>query len=207
MSRIFIVDDHPVSQLAVKVIATSQGHEVIGTVDNGREAIAALKRGEVDLAVIDIDIPPPNGLDVIKRVRAEGYAGGILVLSAHADRHFIDRARQAGANGYISKLNHLDELADALKAILNGYEFFPKRDIGAPLPTECASEEAQLRLLSNRELEVLGFIARGDMLIDIAEKLHVSNKSISTYKRRIMTKLGLSKTLEMVEFARRHNLV
>lgn len=202
MSKIFIVDDHPVSQLAVNVIATGLGHQILGTADNGREAINGLKSNEADLAVIDIDIPPPNGLDVIKRVRTEGFSGGILVLSAHGDQHFIDRAREAGANGYISKLNNLDELADGLKAILNGYEFFPKRQ--TPAPTQ--SEEAQLSTLSNRELEVLAYIARGEMLIDIAQKLHVSNKSVSTYKRRIMTKLGLSKTLEMIEFARRHHL-
>ena len=202
MSKIFIVDDHPVSQLAVNVVVTQAGHEVVGTASNGRDAIMALRENQADLAVVDIDIPPPNGLDVIKRVRGEGYTGGILVLSVHDDRHFIERARQAGANGYISKINHLDELSDAVKAVLKGYEFFPVSQ--QPVNTE--SEDQQLSTLSNRELEVLGYIARGERLIDISEKLHVSNKSISTYKRRIMTKLGLSKTQEMVEFARRHHL-
>lgn len=127
MAKIFIVDDHPVSQLAVKVMATSNGHEVIGTCNNGRDALKELKQCHPDLVVIDIDIPPPNGLDVIKRLRAENFPGGILVLSVHSEQHFIDRARSAGANGYISKNNDLDQLVDAFKAIHSGYEFFPRR--------------------------------------------------------------------------------
>lgn len=207
MATIVIVDDHPVSQLAVKVVATSNGHEVIGTCSNGRDALKMLKDRRPDLVVIDIDIPPPNGLEVIKRLRAEAFSAGILVLSVHGEQHFIDRARSAGANGFISKNNDLEELVDAFKAIHNGYDFFPRRQ-GAEVKTDALmSEESAIGTLSNRELEVLGYLAKGEMLVDIAEKLHVSNKSVSTYKRRIMTKLGFSKTLELIEFARRNHIV
>lgn len=199
MAKIFIVDDHPVSQLAVKVMATSNGHEVIGTCNNGRDALKELKQCHPDLVVIDIDIPPPNGLDVIKRLRAENFPGGILVLSVHSEQHFIDRARSAGANGYISKNNDLDQLVDAFKAIHSGYEFFPRRASAEHSPAPQVSEEMAVGTLSNRELEVLGYLARGEMLVEIA-------KSVSTYKRRIMTKLGLSKTLDLIDFAKRNNL-
>lgn len=206
MAKIFIVDDHPVSQLAVKVTATAQGHEVTGISDNGRDALNALKNHQVELVVIDIDIPPPNGLEVIKRLRGDGFSGGILVLSVHSEQHFIDRARSAGANGYISKNNDLDQLVDAFKAILNGYEFFPRRAAaeGSAAPR---SDEGAIGMLSNRELEVLGYLAKGEALVEIAEKLHVSNKSISTYKRRIMTKLGLSNTIDLIDFARRNHVI
>lgn len=207
MEKIFIVDDHPVSQLAVKVTATANGHEVVGVCDNGRDALRALQSNQAELVVIDIDIPPPNGLEVIKRLRADGFTGGILVLSTHGEQHFIDRARSAGANGYISKDNDLDQLVDAFKAIYNGYEFFPRRALGGAAPADKVSEEGALSMLSNRELEVLGYLAKGEALIDIAEKLHVSNKSISTYKRRIMTKLGLEKTVDLLDFARRNNVI
>ncbi|RJT36271.1 response regulator [Rahnella woolbedingensis] len=206
MKKIFIVDDHPVSQLAVKVVATGNGYEVAGTCDNGRDALMSLRTLAADLVVVDIDIPPPNGLEVIKRLRDEGFAGGILVLTAHNDQHFVDRARTAGANGFISKNNQLDQLADAFRAVMNGYEFFPQRQSPATAVTPLQSEQELLSLLSNREVQVLGYIARGEMLVDIAEKLHVSNKSVSTYKRRIMSKLGFSKTLEMIEFAKRNHL-
>ncbi|MEI2628500.1 response regulator transcription factor [Erwinia aphidicola] len=207
MAKIFIVDDHPVSQLAVKVTATANGHEVVGVCDNGRDALRALQSNQAELVVIDIDIPPPNGLEVIKRLRADGFTGGILVLSTHGEQHFIDRARSAGANGYISKDNDLDQLVDAFKAIYNGYDFFPRRALEGAAPADKVSEEGALSMLSNRELEVLGYLAKGEALIDIAEKLHVSNKSISTYKRRIMTKLGLEKTVDLLDFARRNNVV
>lgn len=206
MAKIFIVDDHPVSQLAVKVMATSNGHEIIGTSDNGRDALNALKGHQAELVVIDIDIPPPNGLEVIKRLRTDGFPGGILVLSTHNEQHYIDRARSAGANGYISKNNDLDQLVDAFKAIENGYEFFPRKITSDSRPAVMLSEESAIGLLSNRELEVLSYLVRGEMLVDIASKLHVSNKSVSTYKRRIMTKLGLSKTLDLIEYAKRNNI-
>lgn len=207
MSKIYIVDDHPVSQLAVRVVAENNGYEVAGVSDNGRDAINALRdNAEVALVVIDIEIPPPNGLEVIKRLRQQGFSGGILVLTGYNDSHFVDRARRAGANGFISKNNHLDQLVDAFKAILSGYEFFPQRPQAVNVSAGVQSESELLGTLSNRELEVLGLISRGEMLIDIAAQLHVSNKSISTYKRRIMVKLGFSKTLEMIEFAKRNNL-
>ncbi|AJZ89310.1 hypothetical protein VW41_09805 [Klebsiella michiganensis] len=207
MSKIYIVDDHPVSQLAVRVVAENNGYEVAGVSDNGRDAINALRENaEVALVVIDIEIPPPNGLEVIKRLRQHGFSGGILVLTGYNDSHFVDRARRAGANGFISKNNHLDQLVDAIKAILSGYEFFPQRPQTGNTSASVQSESELLGTLSNRELEVLGLISRGEMLIDIAAQLHVSNKSISTYKRRIMAKLGFSKTLEMIEFAKRNNL-
>lgn len=206
MAKIFIVDDHPVSQLAVNVMATSNGHEVVGTCNNGRDALNELKQCQPDLIVIDIDIPPPNGLEVIKRLRAAQFPGGILVLSVHSEQHFIDRARSAGANGYISKNNDLDQLVDAFKAIHNGYEFFPRRQTAENLALPPYSDAESLGTLSNRELEVLGYLAKGDLLVNIAEKLHVSNKSISTYKRRIMTKLGLNNSVDLIDFARRNNL-
>lgn len=204
MAKIYIIDDHPLSQLAVKVVATSLSHEVVGMSGNGRDALNALKTVEADLVVVDIDIPAPNGLEVIKRLRALSYNGGILVLSTHNEQHFIDRARNAGTNGYISKSNHLDELEDAFKAILKGYEFFPRRQ-GPDISD--VTEEGILKTLSNRELEVLAYLAKGESLMDIAEKLHVSNKSISTYKRRLMIKLGLDKALDLVDFAKRNKII
>ncbi|CAM6910818.1 TPA: response regulator transcription factor [Enterobacter kobei] len=206
MSTIFIVDDHPVSQLAVQVVANGKGYDVVGTCDNGHDALVYLRNHRPDLVVIDIDIPPPDGLEVIKRLREENYPGGIIVLTTHSDQHFVDRVRAAGANGFISKNNQLDALADAFRAVLNGYEFFPQRQSSSGRPDGIQPEKDLLSRLSNRELQVLGYIARGELLVEIAEKLHVSNKSVSTYKRRIMEKLGLSKTLELVEFAKRNHL-
>ncbi|WP_455865441.1 response regulator [Pantoea agglomerans] len=206
MSNIFIVDDHPVSQYAVNAIATGCGHQVVGICNNGQEAISGIRSNKADLLVIDIDIPPPNGLDVIKRVRQDGFSGGILVLTSHDDRHFVDRARSAGANGFISKNNHLDELEDAFKAILRGYDYFPRQAQGSSPATQLPDDEL-IATLSDREVEVLSYLAKGEMLIDIAAKLHISNKSVSTYKRRIMTKLGCENTLDIVDFARRNKLL
>jgi two-component system response regulator EvgA len=93
MSTIFIVDDHPVSQLAVQVVANGKGYDVVGTCDNGHDALVYLRNHRPDLVVIDIDIPPPDGLEVIKRLREENYPGGIIVLTTHSDQHFVDRVR------------------------------------------------------------------------------------------------------------------
>lgn len=110
-----------------------------------------------------------------------------------------------GADGFVGK-NNLEELGDAVRAVIRGYGYFPlnRKDSGQ---TRLPSGEIMIiKSLSNRELQVLQYLARGNKVIEIAEKMHISNKTVSTYKTRILSKLELSTTLELIDFARRHNL-
>ncbi|KAA5971608.1 response regulator [Pantoea sp. M_9] len=206
MANILIIDDHPVARLAVKMLLEKEGYQIIGEADEGYEALRLIRELQPDMIIVDLDIPGLNGIEVIQKLRTGGFSGGILVLTARDDEHYLNRCKQSGADGFIGKKNNLEELGDAVRTVLRGYSYFPiaRRDaLHSKLP---ADEQTALQYLSNRELQVLQYLARGQKILDIAQKMHISNKTVSTYKTRIMTKLKLNTTLDIVDFARRNNL-
>ena len=111
-----------------------------------------------------------------------------------------------GADGFVSKKNNLEELSDAVKAVMRGYGYFPlKRKNGGNI-AHPEQETESLKALSSRELQVLRYLAQGMKVIDISQRMHISNKTVSTYKTRVMTKLELDSNLALIDFARRNHL-
>ncbi|WP_244563366.1 LuxR C-terminal-related transcriptional regulator [Pantoea rodasii] len=157
--------------------------------------------------IIDIDIPVLNGIDVIKRVRQSGHEMGILVLSGKDSEHYIRRCATAGANGFMSKCKDLAELRDAIRAISKGYGFFPMNRArqGSHLDDD-NSDQRKIDELSPKELDVLRQLARGEKVVDIARGMNISDKTVSTYKSRLMMKLELKNLVDVLDFAQRHNL-
>jgi two-component system response regulator EvgA len=135
MNSVLIVDDHPVARLAVRMLLEKDGMTVIGETDDGLKAVQQVRQLLPDLVIVDIDIPSINGINVVQRLRANGFKGGILVLTGKDDDHYIKRCAGAGADGFISKRNNLSELHDAIRAIKSGYGFFP---LTAPARTPLA---------------------------------------------------------------------
>ena len=207
MSRVLIVDDHPVIRMAVTVLMKQLGHEVIAESDNGVEAVQLARELEPDLVILDVGIPKLDGLEVIKRIHAFKSPIRILVLTSQPVTQFAVRCLTAGALGFVAKGGKLDELEYAVKAVLAGYKHIP-RELNDPLQLYHAefTETKQLGMLSNREIAVLGMLARGMTNKEIADDLLLSNKTISTYKSRLMEKLNVTTTLEIIEFAKRNKL-
>lgn len=207
MARVLIIDDHPVTRLAIKMLLEKADHVVIAEASEGHEGITLARTLNPDLVIVDIDIPSINGIEVITRLRSMNFPGHLLVLTGKKDAHFINLSIKAGANGYISKENTLSELNDALRAIQSGFSYFPmpplnhKRSATYPL-----SEEQAIATLSGRELQILKYLASGMKNIDISEIMKLSDKTISTYKTRLLTKLRMSNQVELANFARRNNL-
>lgn len=207
MMNVFIIDDHPVARIAVRMLLENAGHQVVGETDDGLRALQQIRNMHPapDVVIVDLDIPGLGGVELMDKLRTGGYLGGLLVLTGRDDEHYVNRCIGVGADAFVSKRNNLEELADAVRAIGRGYGYFPlKRRTGGgqqvPVP------EPAIAALSNRELQVLQHLARGARVVDVAEKMHVSTKTISTYKRRLLAKLGLDSTLALVDFARHHNL-
>lgn len=123
MNSVLIVDDHPVARLAVRMLLEKDGMTVIGETDDGLKALQQARQLLPDLVIVDIDIPTINGINVVQRLRANDFKGGILVLTGKDDDHYIKRCAGAGADGFISKRNNLTELHDAIHAIKSGYGF------------------------------------------------------------------------------------
>ncbi|MCA1175758.1 MULTISPECIES: response regulator [unclassified Pantoea] len=207
MEKVLIVDDHPITRLALKILIEEDNRVVVGEVSDGIQAIQFVKKLQPDLVIIDIDIPVLNGIDVIRRVRQSGHEMGILVLSGKDSEHYIRRCATAGANGFMSKCKDLAELRDAIRAISKGYGFFPMNRArqGSHLDEE-SSDQRKIDELSPKELDVLRQLARGEKVVDIARGMNISDKTVSTYKSRLMMKLELKNLVDVLDFAQRHNL-
>ncbi|MBD9634541.1 response regulator transcription factor [Pseudomonas sp. PDM19] len=206
MSRVLIVDDHPVIRLAVKLLLNQLSHEIVAESDNGVEAVQVARDLRPDLVILDIDIPKLDGLEVIKRLKAIDLSMRILILTSHSANQFAMRCLSAGALGFVTKGEKLDELEYAIKAVLNGYQHIPRELTISVQAYKPETEEDKIEKLSNREMAVLRLIAKGMTNKEIGDDLMLSNKTISTYKSRLMEKLEAETTLDLAEFAKRNKL-
>ncbi|HFV9295662.1 TPA: LuxR C-terminal-related transcriptional regulator, partial [Serratia fonticola] len=131
----------------------------------------------------------------------------ILVLTGKDDDHYVKRCASAGADGFISKRNHLTELHDALRALKGGYSYFPSNwGRMAVAGVSAGDDKSKMARLSVKELQVLQYLSRGIKVIDIGVQMQISDKTVSTYKRRLMHKLELHNMLELYDFTQRNNL-
>lgn len=201
MKRIVIVDDHPILRGAIAgVLHADPELDLIGQCGDGEDGLKMVLDERPDLVILDLDLPRLDGMSMIRRIRAQNIKTCILVLSAKSEHVMASYTRNAGANGYVSKGREIGELITALKTILFGYDCFPV-DSADPLSVN------GLKSLSAREVEVLQHLARGASNRDIASRLFLSDKTVSTYKSRIQEKLGLSSLAALIEFASLHKLI
>ncbi|MDQ7978483.1 response regulator transcription factor [Paraburkholderia sp. SARCC-3016] len=205
MTMVMIVDDHPALRLVIKTHLTQVANiEDVVEAGNGQEAVELTRQHLPDLAILDLDIPRINGLDVIPRLRLAHPHIRVMILSGHDTPTFVQRAVRAGAQGFVSKTQDISEIVRGVEAILSGYSVFPVTSgkIVAPLAGEF-SEHARLDLLSDKELIVLQMLAKGMSNKLIGEALFISNKTVSSHKTRILQKLGVDTLVDLVDFARR----
>ncbi|WP_050476251.1 response regulator transcription factor [Herbaspirillum rhizosphaerae] len=208
MGKILIVDDHPVVRMAVRTLLERENHTVVAETNNGIDALSLVKEFEPDLIVLDLTLPKLDGLEIIERFRGFKTPAQVLVLTSRNPLHFAHRCKMAGAAGFVWKQGDLEDLIDAVKAILKGNTYFPNMAVqDARHNDRLANETEQLANLSNREMEVLQCLAQGMLNRDIAERMLISDKTVSTYKTRLLLKLNMSTLLELIEFAKRNGVV
>lgn len=207
MKRVLIVDDHPVIRLAVRMLMERHGFKVIAEADNGLDALQLALELMPDILILDIGIPKLDGLEVITRLTSKAMAIKILVLTLQLPGPFSMRCMQAGAAGYICKQQDITELISAIKAVEAGYSYFPNEALHTLRSCQgLSTEEEMVELLSARELMVLKQLTSGLSNKEIAEGLSLSNKTVSTYKRRLLSKLNARSLVDLIEFAQRHKL-
>jgi two-component system response regulator FimZ (fimbrial Z protein) len=201
MKRIVIIDDHPIIRGTIAdVLRADPELDLVGECGDGEDGLKMVLAENPDLVLLDLDLPRLDGLSVIRRIRAYNTKICILVLSAKPEHVMAGYTRVAGANGYVGKAREISELITALKTVLFGYDCFPAE-------TGNSAKENGLHTLSAREVEVLQHLARGVSNRDIASRLFLSDKTVSTYKSRIQEKLGLSSLAALIEFATLHRLI
>jgi len=207
MSRILIVDEQPVTRHALRLMMEADRHEVVGEADNGPDALLQVRQCKPDLMILELSIPRLGGLEVLQRLVAQEAPVKVLVLTAQDSEYFAGRCLTAGAAGFVSKQEDPQAVLEAVRAIAQGHSFFPSHALGSVSAAEEASHGGLLKDLSVRELSVLQLLARGLSNIVIADQLAISDKTVSTYKVRLMQKLHAKSLVELIDIARRHGLV
>ena len=205
MIRVLIADDHSIVRDGLKrILAATADLQVTGEAASGDAALALVKANDYDVVMLDMSMPGLSGLDLIKRLKVEKPKLRILVLSMHGEQQYAARALKAGAAGYLNKDSASDQLLGALRKIAGGGVHIGEAAAAGLLQ---ASGKPAHQALSDREFEVMRLLVEGLGPTEIAERLHLSVKTVSTHKTRILEKLGLGSTAELVRYAMEHRLV
>lgn len=208
---IVLADDHELVRAGIRsILETFPSVRVEAEAGDGKEALDLARRLEPDILLLDITLPGLNGLEVAARIRKLGLGTRVLMLSMHSGPEYVARAIQSGAAGYLVKDSAVDELAAALESVLAGRRYLSDaldREViqGFLRSGESALEE--LAVLTPRQREILQLIAEGSSTRDIAERLHVSVKTVETHRAQLMSRLGIHDVPGLVRFAIRTGMI
>jgi len=206
MKSVLIVDDHPVVRAAVKLVLEQEGFKQIHEASSVSEAWSILREHSIDLVILDLVMPGGNGLDVLERIKAGNLSCVVLVFTSLEPLFFQERCMRTGALAYVAKTNELNQLHKAVHALKAGYTYFTQLPSGS-MNTLQRSEKQLIDHLSNRELTILQYLARGTPNKEIATAMHLSHKTVSTYKIRLIEKLGVNAAVHLRDFAKRNQLI
>jgi len=209
MRRVLIVDDHPVVRDGIKrILEEQEGETTVGEAGAAQEAIELVRQEDWDAVVLDISLGGRSGLELIKELKQIRPKLPVLILSMHSEEQYARRAFRAGAAGYITKDNSRAELVAAVKKVIDGGRYVsPALAERLVFDIERGSDRPPHELLSDREFEVMQHIASGKTVGDIAEQLSLSDKTISTYRARILEKMGMRNNAELTHYAIKNKLV
>ena len=206
MERILIVDDHPLMRKGLAMtIDAAPDLSVVAHAEDAEQALEAMEEADPVLAIVDISLPGMSGLELIKHMQALKPDMMILVVSRHDEALYAERAIRAGARGYVMKLEAADVIVKAIRRVLNG-GIYVSDEINERLLLGIARgrdslSKSPLEVLSDRELEVFELTGRGRSTREIAEKLHLSIKTVESYRARIKDKLNLNNAAELMQHA------
>ena len=202
--RVLIVDDHPILRQGLSTLINGQSDlTVCAEAENGLEALAAVKAGKPDLAIVDISMKGMNGVELIKRIRMLSEPCHIIVLSMHDEKAYAERALRAGARGYVMKQDVEGNMLLAIRKVLAG-EIWVSPSMTTRLISKLvigSETAASVSLLSDRELEVYTLIGKGSSAQEIAEELCISVRTVGSHRDHIKRKLDLKNTRALILYA------
>ena len=208
MIRVVIADDHTILREGLRQLLGAEADiEVVAEAGDGHEVLARVREVVFDLLLLDMSMPGRSGIELIKQVKSEKPKLRVLVLSMHEEKQYAVRAIKAGASGYVTKDGAGTQLVTAIRKVASGGAF-----ISAEVAEQLAlgampdAEAAPHGRLSDREFEVLRLLVAGHTVTDIAAKLNLSGKTVSTHKARLMEKLGIDNQADLVRYAMKHGL-
>jgi DNA-binding NarL/FixJ family response regulator len=199
--RVMLADDHTLVREGLKqLLAATPDIRVEGEAADGDQALELARKQDFDLAVLDMSMPGHSGIELIKRLRAEKPRLHLLVLSMHGEEQYAVRALKAGAAGYLTKDSASAQLVGAIRKVAGGGVHISEA-AAAQLVHQAGGDGLPHSRLSNREFEVFRLLVAGENPTGIAERLHLSVKTVSTHKTRILEKMGMENTADLVRYA------
>ncbi len=205
--KVVLADDHTVVRAGLKaVLSAAKDVQVVGEVTNGKDAIAMVQRVDPDVLVMDLTMQPMDGAEATKQLAGMGVRTRILILTMHSPDEALIPLLEAGASGFLEKSAADRELVDAVRAVAHGDTYIQASAArvlagGIRKRAEHSDERTKFDKLTDRERDVLRFVASGYTAPEIGEKLFISPKTVDTYKQRIAEKLGLAHRSDYVQFA------
>jgi len=207
--KILVADDHAIVREGVKqILKTLPEVCQIDEASEGDEALTLINKGAYDLVILDISMPGKNGLDLLQTIHQRRMPTRVLVLSFHPQEQYAVRAFKMGASGYLSKDSAFEELELAIRKIAAGDKY-----ISAAFAEKLFFNDPDSRgqnphdTLSEREFQVMLLLAKGKTVYEIAEEIFISDKTVSTYRARIMEKMGMKRNTDLTFYAIKHRLI
>ena len=217
-TRIVLIDDHQIVIDGISsVLSDVENYEIVGTANNGRDAIQLVRIAEPELVLMDIDMPIMNGITASKELKKDFPHVKIIILSLHNEKAIIQNLIQIGVDGYLLKNSNKDEVLNAISQVLNGQKYFssdvtlslsglaPSNNI--KLTNTDPGNAKKLSSLTEREVEILKGIADGMSNREIGEQLFISQRTVDTHRQNIMKKLDVKKVVGLIKFAIKNGMV
>lgn len=211
MTKVIIVDDHSLIRVGIRnvLLRSDLNVEIVGEASSAAELLKLLAKKSPNIVLLDITLTDRNGIDLLHDLKGMFPELAVLVLSMHPEQHFAVRALKAGASGYLSKSAVYSELVHAVRVIVKEKKRYISTEVAEELAAEVTgeTENSPHKKLSDREYQVLIFIANGKKVSDIADTLSLSVQTIHSYRTRIKDKMNMDSNAELIRYAIEHQLV
>ncbi len=207
--KVLIADDHDIVRQGIRtIISEVSDMNVVGEAENGNEVLKKIQELDVDVVIMDYDMPDRNGLDTLIELKAMNPKLPVIILSMFPEDHYGVRFLKAGASGYLGKSNVTQQLVEAIRRVVNGHKYISP-NLADKLVSELNkdSEGPLHENLTDREFQVFHFIASGKRLKAIAEELHLSINTVSTYRSRILEKMEMKNNSDLIRYAIENSLI
>lgn len=203
-NKVMLVDDHPAMLMALKSMLFNQlPFEVVAQAQNGEECLSLIKTTQPDVVILDLDMPKTDGFDVIRRIGILYPDIRMLILSSLDEQVYGGRVRSLGGHGFVNKTASANIILAACVAVSQGYTFFSTGRNGQA----ALSDSEKIALISDRELQVMKYLAKGRSNNEISDNLNISSKTVATYKQRLFEKLGVNNIADLVLFCRNNRVI
>lgn len=213
--RLIVVDDHPIFIEGIfALLRNDERFDIVGFAHNGKDALELVKKTHPDVAMLDINMPEMDGIELCKAIRDKYPNVKVIMLTMHDDYGYIKKLLEAGARGYVLKNTTREALGKAITTVYEGQPYLDPAVQEAMIKSVSNNDEnhngpnyANIEALTKRELEILQQIAYGLTSADISKKLFISKNTVETHRKNLLTKLNVKNTAEMIKIALQNGLV